>query len=129
MTPMELALLAALAALVYQEISWRYRVRRMEADYDKRISTEVAMAYERSLAEGEGRMRAFTFRAEKQEPRGLFGETTRRLFLAITMDEDEVKYAAGDLTEIGRFELPPEIRRAVLEFLADAPRERAAAGR
>jgi hypothetical protein len=118
MTPMEIALLLAIAALVYQEISWRDRTRRMEADYEKRIATEVAMAYERSLAEGEGRIRALTFQAEKDEPRGLFGEATRRLFIAITMDGEAVKYAAGDLNEIDRFDMPPEIGRAVRGFVA-----------
>jgi hypothetical protein len=118
MTPMEIALLLAIAALVYQEISWRDRARRMEADYEKRIATEVAMAYERSLAEGEGRIRALTFQAEKEEPRGLFGEVTRHLFIAITMDGEAVKYAAGDLNEIDRFDMPPEIGRAVRGFVA-----------
>jgi hypothetical protein len=120
MTPMEIALLLAIAALVYQEISWRDRARRMEADYEKRIATEVAMAYERSLAEGEGRIRALTFQAEKEEPRGLFGEVTRHLFIAITMDGEAVKYAAGDLNEIDRFDMPPEIGRAVRGFVAPA---------
>ena len=118
MTPMEIALLLAIAVLVYQEFSWRDRVRRMEADNERRIATEVAMAYERSLAEGEGRIRALTFQAEKQEPRGLFGEVTRRLFITITMDGESVKYAAGDLNEIDRFEMPPEIGRAVRGFVA-----------
>ena len=45
MTPMEIALLFAIAALVYQEVSWRDRARRIQADYEKRISTEVAMVY------------------------------------------------------------------------------------
>jgi hypothetical protein len=118
MTPMEIALLLAIAALIYQEISWRDRARRMEADYEKRMATEVAMAYDRSLAEGEGRIRALTFRAEKEEPRGLFGEVTRRLFIAITMDGEAVKYAAGDLNEIDRFDMPPEIGKAVRGFVA-----------
>jgi hypothetical protein len=118
MTPMEIALLLAIAALVYQEISWRDRARRMEADYEKRIATEVAMTYERSLAEGEGRIRALTFQAEKEEPRGLFGEVTRHLFIAITMDGEAVKYAAGDLNELDRFDMPPEIGRAVRGFVA-----------
>jgi hypothetical protein len=118
MTPMEIALLLAIAALVYQEFSWRDRARRMEADYEKRIATEVAMAYERSLAEGEGRIRALTFQAEKAEPRGLFGEVTRHLFIAITMDGEAVKSAAGDLNEIERFDMPPEIGRAVRGFVA-----------
>ena len=127
MTPMEIALLLAIAVLVYQEFSWRDRVRRMEADYEKRIATEVAMAYERSLSEGEGRIRALTFQAEKEEPRGLFGEVTRRLFIAITMEGEAVKYAAGDLNEIERFDMPPEIGRAVREFVAPE-REMAGAG-
>jgi hypothetical protein len=128
MTPMEIALLLAIAVLVYQEFSWRDRVRRMEADYEKRIATEVAMAYERSLADGEGRIRALTFQAEKEEPRGLFGEVTRRLFIAITMEGESVKYAAGDLNEIDRFDMPPEIGRAVRGFVAPE-REMAGAGR
>jgi hypothetical protein len=118
MTPIEIALLVAIALLVYQEYSWRDRARRMEADYEKRVATEVAMAYERSLAEGEGRIRALTFQAEKEEPRGLFGEVTRRLFIAVTMDGETVKYASGDLNEIDRFDMPPEIGRAVRGFVA-----------
>jgi hypothetical protein len=31
-----------------------------------------------------------------------------------------VKYAAGDLNEIERFSIPPEIRRALVEFMAPA---------
>jgi hypothetical protein len=118
MTPIEIALLLAVAALVYQEFSWRDRARRIEADYEKRMAAEVAIAYERSLAEGEGRIRALTFQAEKQEPRGLFGEATRHLFIAVTMDGDAVKYAAGDLNELERFDMPPEIGRAVRRFVA-----------
>src|ERR1035438_10314962 len=88
MTPLEIALLFAIAALVYQEISWRDRARRIQADYEKRISTEVAMAYETSLAGEETPVRALTFQAEKQEPRGLFHEVTRHLFIAIAMNRD-----------------------------------------
>lgn len=118
MTPMEIALLLAIAALVYQEFSWRDRARRIEADYEKRMAAEVAIAYERSLAEGDGRIRALTFQAEKHEPRGFFGEVTRHLFIAVTMEGDAVKYAAGDLNELERFDMPPEIGRAVRRFVA-----------
>jgi hypothetical protein len=127
MTAMEIAVLFAIAALIYQEISWRDRVRRLESDFEKRISTEVAMAYERCSAGQDGRVRAFTFTAEKEEPAGLFREMTRHLFIAITMHGDAVKYAAGDLTEIDRFHIPPEIKRAVLRFLSSAPKDLAVA--
>jgi len=120
MTPMEIVLLFAIAALVYQEISWRDKARRIQTDYEKRISTEVAMAYETSLADDERPVRALTFQAEKQEPRGLFHEVTRHLFIAVTMNGDAVKYAAGDLNEIERFSIPPEIKRALLEFVTPA---------
>ena len=120
MTPLEIALLFAIAALVYQEISWRDRARRIQADYEKRISTEVAMAYETSMAGEETPVRALTFQAEKQEPRGLFHEVTRHLFIAIAMNRDAVQYAAGDLNEIERFSIPPEIKRALLEFMTPA---------
>jgi len=120
MTPLEIALLFAVAALVYQEISWRDKARRIQADYEKRISTEVAMAYEASLAGDETPVRALTFQAEKQEPRGLFHEVTRHLFIAIAMTQDGVRYAAGDLNEIERFSIPPEIKRALLEFMTPA---------
>src|SRR5580704_9913326 len=121
MTPIEIGLLFAVAALVYQEVSWRDKARRIEADYEKRLSTEVALAYEASLADDEIPVRALTFQAEKQEPRGLFHEATRHLFIAVTMAGDAVKYAAGDLNEIDRFSIPPEIRRALIEFMAPAP--------
>jgi hypothetical protein len=117
MTAIEILLVLAIAALVYQEISWRDRARRIETDYEKRISSEVAMVYGSRLAEDEGPVRAFTFHAEKEEPRGLFREVTRHLFIAITMSGDTVKYAAGDLNEIDRFEIPPEIRRALLDYM------------
>ena len=120
MTPLEIALLFAIAALVYQEVSWRDRARRIQADYEKRISTEVAMAYETSMAGEETPVRALTFQAEKQEPRGLFHEVTRHLFIAIAMNRDAVQYAAGDLNEIERFSIPPEIKRALLEFMTPA---------
>jgi len=48
----------------------------------------------------------------------LFHEVTRHLFIAIAMAGDSVKYAAGDLNEVDRFSIPPEIGRALLEFLA-----------
>ena len=118
MTPLEIALLFAVAALVYQEVFWRDKARRIQADYEKRISTEVAMAYETSLADDEMPVRALTFQAEKQEPRGLFHEVTRHLFIAVSMNGDAVKYAAGDLNEIERFSIPPEIRRALVEFVS-----------
>jgi Flp pilus assembly protein TadB len=120
MTPMEILLLFAIAALVYQEVAWRDRARRIQADYEKRISTEVAMAYETSLAGEETPVRALTFQAEKQEPRGLFHEVTRHLFIAVAMTGDAVQYAAGDLNEIERFSIPPEIKRALLEFMTPA---------
>ncbi len=118
MTSLEILLLFAIAALVYQEISWRDKARRIEADYEKRLSTEVALAYEASLGDDEVPVRALTFQAEKQEPRGLFHEVTRHLFIAVTMAGDAVRYAAGDLNEIDRFSIPPEIKRALLEFMA-----------
>jgi len=127
MTSMEVLLLLAVAALVYQEISWRDKVQRLEADYEKRIATEVAMAYESSLAEDDLPVRALTFQAEKREPRGLFHEVTRRLFIAVAMNGGSVKYAAGDLNEIDRFSIPPEIRRALLDFMS--PERALAAGR
>ena len=120
MTSLEILLLFAIAALVYQEVSWRDRARRIQADYEKRISTEVAMAYETSLADDEMPVRALTFQAEKQEPRGLFHEVTRYLFIAIAMNGGAVKYAAGDLNEIERFSIPPEIKRALVEFMSPA---------
>jgi hypothetical protein len=120
MTSLEILLLLAIAALIYQEVSWRDKARRIEADYEKRLSTEVAMAYETSLTDDETPVRALTFQAEKQEPRGLFHEVTRHLFIALAMNGERVKYAAGDLTEIDRFSIPPEIKRALLEFMAPA---------
>jgi len=116
MTPVEIALIAAIAALIYQEIAWRDRVRRIETDYEKRLSTEIALAYT-NAAEEEGRVRAFTFHAEKEEPSGLFRQVTRHLFLAIAMDGDTVRHAAGDLHEVDRFQMPPKIRSAVDAFL------------
>jgi len=118
MTPLEILLLVLIAALVYQEVSWRDKARRIEADYERRLSTEVAMAYEASLADDEEPVRALTFQAEKQEPRGLFHEVTRHLFIALAISGDEVKYAAGDLNEIERFAIPPEIKRALVEFVS-----------
>jgi hypothetical protein len=120
MTSLEILLLLAIAALIYQEVSWRDKARHIEADYEKRLSTEVAMAYETSLTDDETPVRALTFQAEKQEPRGLFHEVTRHLFIALAMNGERVKYAAGDLTEIDRFSIPPEIKRALLEFMAPA---------
>jgi hypothetical protein len=120
MTPIEIMLLVAVAALVYQEISWRDKARRIESDYERRLSTEVAMAYEASLGEDEMPVRALTFQAEKREPHGLFHEVTRHLFIALTMMGDSVQYAAGDLNEIERFAIPPEIKRALVEFMAPA---------
>jgi hypothetical protein len=118
MTPLEIASLLAIAALAYQEISWRDKARRIQADYERRISTEVAMAYEASLGDDDRPVRALTFQAEKQEPRGLFHEVTRHLFIAVTMHGDRVRYAAGDLNEMERFSIPPEIRRALVEFVS-----------
>ena len=129
MTPLEIALLFAIAALVCQEISWRDKARRIQADYEKRISTEVAMAYGISLADDEEPVRALTFQAEKQEPRGLFHEVTRHLFIAVTMTGDAVKYAAGDLNEIERFSIPPRIKRALLDFMTPAREMAVGAGR
>ncbi len=119
MTPLEILLLLAVAALLYQEVTWRDKARRMQADYEKRLAAEVAMAYEASLADGEP-VRALTFRTEKQEPRGLFHEVTRHLFIALAMCGGRVRYAAGDLQEIERFSIPPAIKRALLEFMAPA---------
>ena len=48
----------------------------------------------------------------------MFHEVTRHLFIAITMAGDSVKYAAGDLNEMDRFSIPPEIRRALVEFVS-----------
>jgi hypothetical protein len=45
---------------------------------------------------------------------------TRHLFIAIAINGDSVKYAAGDLNEIERFSIPPEIKRALVEFMAPA---------
>jgi len=129
MTPLEIALLFAVAALVYQEISWRDKARRIQADYEKRISTEVALAYETNLTNDDGPVRALTFQAEKQEPQGWFHEVTRHLFIAIAMHGDNVKYAAGDLNEIERFSIPPEIKLALLNFVAPARNLAARAGR
>lgn len=128
MTPTELVLLLAIAALLYQEITWRDKARRIAADYEKRLSAEVALAYEAGLAEDESPVRALTFQAEKQEPRGLFHEMTRHLFITLAITGDTVKYAAGDLNEIERFNIPPEIKRALLEFIAPAPEMAVAAG-
>jgi hypothetical protein len=40
-----------------------------------------------------------------------------------------VKYAAGDLNEMDRFSIPPEIRRALMEFMAPAREMAMGAGR
>ena len=70
MTPMEILLLFAIAALVYQEVSWRDKARRIQTDYEKRISTEVAMAYETSLADDERAVRALTFQGRSRSRGG-----------------------------------------------------------
>ena len=127
MTLLEILLLVAVALLIYQEIAWRDQARRLQDDYEKRLSAEVAMAYEAGMAGGE-RVRALTFRAEKKEPHGLFHEVTRHLFIALAMAGDSVKYAAGDLNEMERFAIPPEIRRALHEFLSPVQRMSARAG-
>ncbi|HLY19621.1 MAG TPA: hypothetical protein VKR61_20480 [Bryobacteraceae bacterium] len=129
MTPLEVLLLLTVAALFYQEITWRDKTRRIEADYEKRLATEVALAYETGLSDDEGPVRALTFQAEKREPQGLFHEVTRHLFIALTMIGDQVKYAAGDLNEIERFSIPPEIKRALLEFVAPGRAVAMGAGR
>ena len=77
----------------------------------------VALAYEMALPDGDGRFRSFTFHAEKEEPHGLFRDVVRQLFIAVTMDGDAVKHAAGDLADIDRFQIPPRIRRALVEFM------------
>jgi len=77
----------------------------------------VALAYEMALPDENGRFRSFTFHAEKEEPRGLFRDVVRQLFIAVTMDGDAVKHAAGDLADIDRFQIPPRIRRALVEFM------------
>ena len=59
----------------------------------------------------------------------MFHEVTRHLFIAITMAGDSVKYAAGDLNEMDRFSIPPEIRRALMEFMAPAREMAMGAGR
>lgn len=128
MTPLEIGLFVAVAALVYQELSWRDKARRIQADYEKRISTEVALAYEASLS-GEEAWRALTFQAEKQEPHGWFHEVTRHLFISVAMAGDQVRYAAGDLNELERFSIPPEIRRALADYLAPAREVALGAGR
>ena len=58
MPPLEIALLLAIAALIYQEISWRDKARRIQTDYEKRLATEVAMAYESGLAGDDAPVRA-----------------------------------------------------------------------
>jgi hypothetical protein len=115
MTPFEIAVLAAIAALAYQEIWWRDRTQRLETDYQKRAAAERAMAF--ASAAEEGPVRALTFYAEKVEPSGLFREVTRPLFITVMMGGDRVRHAAGDLAEIDRFDLPPAIRRALDDFV------------
>ena len=130
MTPLELGLLFAIAALVYQEVSWRDKARRIQADYEKRISTEVAMAYETSLAGDEtARARPYVPSREagaaRAVPRGDSPPVHRRSPWPATA----VKYAAGDLNEIERFSIPPEIKRALLEFVSPARQMAIGAGR
>lgn len=128
MTLVEIALLFAVAALVYQEIAWRDKARRLEADYEQRLATELALAFERATSDDTGRVRSFTFHSEKEEPRGLFRDVVRRLFIAVTMNGDTVRHAAGDLADIDHFQIPPRIRKALLEYVEPAARVAVRAG-
>ena len=126
MTSLEIALLGAFAVLIYQEIWWRDRLRRVEADHQKRVSEERVLAFAASAEEDEGPIRSFTFHAQKLEASGLFREVTRPLFIDLTMAGENILHAAGDLAEIDRFDLPPGMKRALLEYVA--PEAQAAAG-
>ena len=77
----------------------------------------VALAYEMALPDEDGRFRSFTFHAEKEEPHGLFRDVVRQLLIAVTMDGETVKHTAGDPADIERFQIPPRIRRALVEFM------------
>jgi hypothetical protein len=79
--------------------------------YEKRLLSEVELAYKRGLAEGAAKVKSFTFKAYKKT--GMFKLRTQQLYVSVTFFGDELKYLAGDVSDIEKFQIPPEIQKAI----------------
>jgi hypothetical protein len=105
------AFLVLIAWIVYQELSWRERHAAIVDHYEKRLEVEIDLAYKRGLAEGAAKVRSFTFKTYKKT--GMFKLRTQQLYLSVTFFGDELKYLAGDVADIEKFQIPPEIQKAI----------------
>jgi hypothetical protein len=105
------AFLVLIAWIVYQELSWRDRHAAIVDHYEKRLLSEVELAYKRGLAEGAAKVKSFTFKAYKKT--GMFKLRKQQLYLSVTFFGDELKYLAGDVSDIEKFQIPPEIQKAI----------------
>src|SRR5437016_5052420 len=76
-------------------------------------------AHKRGIEVGKGMARCYTFTAEKEHGEWFF-KKTRVLYLSVTVVGDEVKHLAGNLSDIERFAIPPEIKKLIYASLAIA---------
>lgn len=79
--------------------------------HEKRLLSEVELAYKRGLAEGAAKVKSFTFKAYKKT--GMFKPRTQQLYFSVTFFGDELKYLAGAVSDIEKFQIPLEIQKAI----------------
>jgi hypothetical protein len=103
-------LVLLIAWLFYQELSWRSRLNTID-HYEKRLQAEVDLAYKRGLAESKAKVRSHTYKSYKKV--GAFIKRTQQLYLSVTFVGSELKYLAGDVSDIEKFEIPPGIKKAI----------------
>ncbi len=106
--------LILVAWIVYQEFSWRSRLADTVEQYEERLSTEVDDAFEHGMDHGGRSVQSQTFRYAGEKS-GFFSKKSRDLYLTVTLFDGDVKYLSGDLAHIEKFEIPPDLRKAILK--------------
>ena len=82
------------------------------------VADEAETASMHGFEEGKVEARSYIFRA--QTTTGVLFRRTKQLYLSVTLVGNDVMYLAGDVSEIQKFQLAPEIKKAIDDSLAAA---------
>jgi hypothetical protein len=82
------------------------------------LARETDLACRRGVQDDKAEVRSYIFITQTKTG-GLFTRT-KKLHLSVTFIGNEVKYLAGDVSEIQKFNLPPEIKKAIDDSVAAA---------
>lgn len=119
---LSLAVLGIVAFCVQQCIGYEKRLSEMARNHNERVA-EVHRFYERLIASEKNAAKAdlhvHVYRASVQQDRWL-AKHSKSLVLAVVIDNGVARDVVGDIDYLSVFNIPPEIKQAIVAALVGA---------